>query len=139
MTDDEIIAVVQAHKEGKQIQARVLESSPSYCFGLDGKWMMLNVGVWDFANVEYRIAPEPRKPREWLAFVTLAGGISSNCPINAESQYESVKVREVIEPSRDQRTWFAEFPLDGCVGQIFTDPRQLTKGGKLVRVMEILE
>ncbi len=99
MTDYEIIEVVRAHKEGKAIQARVLESSPSYCFGLDGRWMTLNVGIWDFANCEYRVAPEPRKPREW----------------------------------------WAEFPLDGRVGQIFTDFRQLTKGGELIRVREVID
>ncbi len=82
------------------------------------------------------IRPEPRKPREWTVCADEQGRLWDYRHTHRDNCFT---VREVIEPSRDQRTWFAEFPLDGGVGQIFTDPRQLTKGGKLVEVMEILE
>lgn len=53
MTIDEMIAVLQAVKEGKQIQVRVGGESPFYdC---------LSSPVWDFAMFEYRIKPEPRE------------------------------------------------------------------------------
>jgi hypothetical protein len=39
----------------------------------------------------------------------------------------------------EAREWWAELPIDGSVGQIFTDSRQLTKGGELVRVREVLK
>ncbi len=126
MTDDEILEVVQAHKDGKRIE--VYEGA---------SWKICAFQPpWNFGMFDYRVAPEPRKPREWWI-----------CPnpkhegfdfAYSSGNYPLIRVREVIEPSRDQRTWFAEFPLDGGIGQIFTDPRQLTKGGKLVEVMEIL-
>jgi len=135
MTDDEIISVVQAHKEGKKIQFQTR---------IGTIWRDCEVSFkepsWNFNLYRYRVAPEPRKPREWRVVVTGGDEICSYSPLfYGEPPSYTIKVREVIEPSRDQRTWFAEFPLDGSVGQIFTDPRQLTKGGKLVRVMEILE
>ena len=91
MTDDEIIAVVQAHKEGKKIQISV-KGSGDWCF-FDGD------PSWNFCTCDYRVAPEPRKPREW----------------------------------------WAELPTDGSVGQIFTNRGQLTIGGELVRVREVIE
>ncbi len=36
-----------------------------------------------------------------------------------------------------EQEWWAELPLDGSIGQIFTDSRQLTKGGRLIRVREV--
>lgn len=60
MSNDEIIAVVQAHKEGKQIEWREL--------GFQAEHMWMNAGeqpTWDFRHWEYRVKPEPRKPREW--------------------------------------------------------------------------
>ena len=55
MTIDEMIAVLQAFKEGKKIQLR--------SYGSNGEWTNLTVPspIWDFANCIYRIAPEPRK------------------------------------------------------------------------------
>jgi hypothetical protein len=37
------------------------------------------------------------------------------------------------------REWWAEVPRDGQVGQLFTDGRQVTVGGELIRVREVLE
>jgi hypothetical protein len=99
MSDDEIIAVVKAHKEGKKIQYR-------FCVG-EEQWQDMKMHDWDFQRNTYHVAPEPRKP--------------------------------IIEPDRDTEKWWAEIPLDGSVGQIFTDSRQLTKGGKLIRVMQVPE
>ena len=63
MTDDQILAVVQAHKEGKKIEHRL--KNP-----LDGQpedWIEIPSSgwIWNFLERDYRVAPEPRKPREW--------------------------------------------------------------------------
>lgn len=93
MTDDEIIAVVTAHKEGKRIQWR-------HCVG-DGKpsdWYTPGKGHhphWDFAFYEYRVAPEPRKLREWSVVLNREGDIIA-VAVYREG-HEIIRVREVIE------------------------------------------
>ena len=55
MTHDEMIAVIQAHKEGKTIESRA--------GGIGGaKWVTLNEEPsWQFSEYDYRIKPEPWK------------------------------------------------------------------------------
>lgn len=55
MTIDEIIAVLQAFKDGKAIQFAVRKSDPR-------KWLELSIRdlAWNFASYEYRVKPEPR-------------------------------------------------------------------------------
>ena len=140
MIDDEIISVVQAHKEGKKIQSRLLDKQ-------ELGWLDLPIEgpiYWNFSQVDYRVALEPPatagklQPREWSVHVRRDGMITS-FPMDQGTIEETIRVREMIVPNRDQRTWWAELPLDGSVGQIFTNSRQLTKGGRLIRVMEVLE
>lgn len=50
MTDEEIIAVVTAHKEGKTIEFSLL--SEEY-------WTLTTFPQWDFCRYNYRIKPEP--------------------------------------------------------------------------------
>ncbi len=60
MTDDEILVVVQAHKDGKKTQ---------WSYPVAVKWEEMPPqwdGQWDFKSFIYRVAPEPRKPREFL-------------------------------------------------------------------------
>ena len=57
MTNDEIIAVVQAHKEGKKIERRLRNS-------ITALWLLAPDPVWNFNEHDYRVALEPRKPRE---------------------------------------------------------------------------
>ena len=98
MTDDEIIAVVQAHKEGKKIQGRVLRTSQWYQNGIDDKWVDLSIGVdWNFKDTEYRVAPEPRKPREWSVHVVTDGAMITSFPVHEPLVKETIRVREVIE------------------------------------------
>jgi len=141
MSDDHIIAVVQAHKEGKKIQGKNRL--------LSNVWVDLPEQInWDFMEKEYRVAPEPRKPRElWLiedksdrtsVFSVPKFAAYPSRQLGCDSN-EQIHVREVIEPHRDQRTWWAEFPSDGSIGRIFTNLTQHTKGGALVRVMEVLD
>ena len=46
MPDDQIIAVVTAHKEGKKIQIYY-----------NGEWKDITGFKWDFSNFDYRIKP----------------------------------------------------------------------------------
>lgn len=50
MTHDEMIAVIQAHKEGKPIQ-----SKPKNQIG----WSLSTQPVWNFRAYDYRVAPTP--------------------------------------------------------------------------------
>ncbi len=56
MTDEEIIAVVQAHKEGKRIQIRRRSSDE---IKSDYGWKSGDPLRWNFIECEYRVAPEP--------------------------------------------------------------------------------
>ena len=58
MTDDEIIAVVQAHKVGKVIE---------WSYKAGTRWQQALSPVWNFDSLDYRVKPEPPKPREfWI-------------------------------------------------------------------------
>jgi hypothetical protein len=58
MTDKEIIEVVTAHKDGKPIEGRHVTGTTDWSdCTIDPAW---NFGDWD-----YRVKPEPPKPREW--------------------------------------------------------------------------
>lgn len=54
MTPDEMIAVIQAHKEGKQIQ---------YFCEFTNKWEDVNNPCWDFNSIIYQIKPESPQPK----------------------------------------------------------------------------
>ena len=96
MTHDEMIAVIQAHRDGKAIQ---------FCgYGMAGAWDDVIHPDWDFANYEYRIKPEPQKPREWW-IERMPDGEKNlwTCPRSAViGRYqEIIHVREVLpEPSQ---------------------------------------
>lgn len=90
MSEKEIIEVVQAHMEGKQIQ---VSNDQGYSW-IDAP---LEPPCWNFSTRNYRIKPEPRKPREWT--LVYNGGAMWR-----EIRYgdigpceEAVRVREVIE------------------------------------------
>ena len=75
MTHDEMIAVIQAHKEGKTIESRAR--------GIGGaKWVTLNEEPsWQFSEYDYRIKPELFKHTEifnaWQQFGKSFIGMSS--------------------------------------------------------------
>lgn len=59
MTHDQMVEVIQAHQEGKTLEARDIGTSA---------WTRCRQPPsWDFRDYEYRIKPEPPKPREfWI-------------------------------------------------------------------------
>lgn len=95
MTDDEIIAVVQAHKDGKTIRSEAR--------GCGGGWTETfpegKAISWNFHYYDYYIVPEPRKPREWMIVLdqNLGDGGYVCRPSQNRSAGEKVRVREVIE------------------------------------------
>jgi hypothetical protein len=62
MTDDQILEVVAAHKEGKKIQSRVRGNGlrPEEGWGSPSDKPDWNFYCWD-----YRVAPEPRERKDW--------------------------------------------------------------------------
>lgn len=94
MTDDEILTVVQAHKEGKKIECKGRHLShpmiPKW-----NEWTDSNPH-WNFAEFDYRVAPEPRKPREWN--ITICNGqIVGQSVFTGSCEIEKILIREVIE------------------------------------------
>ena len=87
MTEDEIIAVVTAYKEGKTVQRRRRMRNGSW---LDGKHL------WNFADNEYRIKPEPME--FWVSY---AGGIGTYVASaqKPDDLHDWVHVREVLDES----------------------------------------
>lgn len=55
MTNDEMIAVIAAHKEGKLIEFKRIEGYPHH-------WTRCDDPVWNFGVCEYRVRPEDPKP-----------------------------------------------------------------------------
>ncbi len=97
MTDDEIIALVQAHKDGKKIECRY-EHEP------DNGWREFasKISDWDFVTYEYRIATEPHKPREfWICNGRDKDNerwvLVDKAHPNHVCGGEKIRVREVIE------------------------------------------
>lgn len=52
MTDKEIIAVVQAHLDGKKIECRSQRTNFN--------WKVVDTPYWDFSGSDYRVNPGPR-------------------------------------------------------------------------------
>lgn len=74
MKNDEIIAVVRAHEDGKTIQCRISNSTQT--------WLDAPHPLWDFFGYDYRIKPEPPKAREfWI-------GVHPELPISGDG-YQS--------------------------------------------------
>ncbi len=104
MTHDEMIAVIQAHKDGKQIQRR-FNGAGSF------PWEDLKVGdYWNFTDWDYRIKPEEKKPRELVVVIDDCGkiqgcdwfsGPGTTIPVySAEGMSKAVhfmRFREVLE------------------------------------------
>ncbi len=89
MSDDQILNVVHGARDGKSIQYR------SY----DGNWYEYKCSSnspvkFDFITFDYRVAPEPRKPRHWQVGVNQ---FQELCRLTENQHKEVIIVREVIE------------------------------------------
>lgn len=93
MTHDEMIAVIQAQRDGKGIQAK------SYLAG--AYWHDISYSGFDFGNYEYRVKPEPRyfwivAPKDGVerCDTLLANANQFDCP---RAQGGWIKVCEVLD------------------------------------------
>ncbi len=57
MSNKDIIAVVQAHMDGKKIQIRKMGSHQGF---RDGKWYNVVNPRWDFDSCDYRVSTESK-------------------------------------------------------------------------------
>jgi hypothetical protein len=93
MSTDEMIAVLQAHKEGKKVQARGRPGEG------DEEWHNV-IPNWDFYRAEFRVKPEPRD--FFICFKTCIGDGKTGVYTSKQQGLESIgmkqlHVREVIE------------------------------------------
>lgn len=90
MSADEIIAIVQAHKDGAEIQQLYLI--------IPTDWADCPTPFWDFAEYRYRIAPP--KPREFTLRFCSAEDSTHAWVVNpngGDCQHcERIRVREVL-------------------------------------------
>lgn len=90
MTHDEMISVIQAHRDGKDVQLRWRDN------GL--VWITVKAHPnWHFDRADYRIKPEPPKPREWWLRNRECGCCwnVSDSPF-LDPGYPGIHVREVL-------------------------------------------
>lgn len=89
MTCDEMIAVIQAYKEGKTIQYR-------HKLDETATWHDCQDIYWNFPALVYRIKPEPREfwVPSWQAFETKSAALSY---IGIAPDSTVIHVREVLE------------------------------------------
>lgn len=93
MTHDEMIAVIQAHKEGKEIECSMKDKN---CWGK-------STPDWAFHYCDYRVKPVPPEPREWWlhdgrAHLSESHAINSRMVLG--SSYPVIHVREVLPESK---------------------------------------
>jgi hypothetical protein len=101
MTHDEMIEVIQAHKDGKVIQVKLKNDAPAI------GWENLRVHdpIWHFGRNVYRPKPEPKE--YWLVPYTTKLGylVLNKHPQNLEPNFYvdgldlsgTIHVKEVIE------------------------------------------
>jgi hypothetical protein len=92
MTHDEMIAVIQAHKDGKMIQFKQKD--------VDG-WVWAPRPCWNFSSHEYRIKPEPME-----IWVNVYDDGETSCPYKSKDDAQqsginagrrTVKFREALD------------------------------------------
>ncbi len=91
MTNNEIIAVVDAHSAGKVIQGRRRNAPDT--------WDEIPIPVWNFESLDYRVKPEPR---EFVILRKGFAGYAGNYEVrfgqpSSDPADEYIKVREVLE------------------------------------------
>jgi hypothetical protein len=96
MDHNAMIAVIAAHRDGKEIEARY-RNRPQ----LTNQWAKCTVGVsWDFNLFEYRIKPEPPKPREWWLYLCPRYASFHSFNSRTQEQAEELKCGECEEVIR---------------------------------------
>lgn len=68
MNPDEMIAILQAYKEGKEIEFLDMKNPDEGWHPIPGMKWNFSLDRWNFARHKYRIKPDQRKPREWVIY-----------------------------------------------------------------------
>lgn len=87
MTYDEMIAVIQACKDGRTVQFR------SHREIAKDDWLDVPEPTFQFNALDYRVKPEPPKPREWWIYPVEG---RDACAIETCPAPAFVHVREVL-------------------------------------------
>jgi len=96
MTHDEMIAVIQAHKDGKQIEFRKSVSKEP--------WRNLNGLMFDFALFTYRVKPNQKRILYQYNFITSDGVIyKSERYFSSWIEAERITGCKVIRPALETR------------------------------------
>lgn len=82
MTHDEMIAVIQAHKDGKDIE---------YWSELLGVWERIENPSWEFNKTQYRVKPPPIE-----AWGLVSGGALSSIFYHKDVAEESADATETV-------------------------------------------
>ncbi|TXH54256.1 MAG: hypothetical protein E6Q97_11380 [Desulfurellales bacterium] len=97
MTPDEIIAVVQAFKAGKEIELQPKAKEPT-------QWMLTTSPGWDFYHFNYRVRPEPKPDliRYAHAWIHPGSGVSApssndNLRLTFDGETGKLKSAEVLK------------------------------------------
>jgi hypothetical protein len=122
MTIDEQIAVMTAFRDGKAVEFR--------CTTTNNRWMTTDKPVWNFHEIEYRVKPEPPKPREfWLKGVPPGFIMARNNGGGIELRVKN-KEDDLVEYARAGFVLFQEAlpesPCPACSGT----GRTMTKDGE---------
>ena len=80
----EMIAVLEAAQEGKQIQATLHNGS--------GNFVSCDGPCWNFDMFEYRVKPEPKQC--WVAFNEDGGVVNVTCNLPENSRFEYILMTE---------------------------------------------
>lgn len=91
MTPNEMIAVILAHRDGVAVQWKF--HTPVLGVGADWTDLGCSEHPFNFSITDYRIKPEPPKPREWWI-----NPVDGNLSVSISNQPEAgfTHVREVL-------------------------------------------
>ena len=104
----EMIAVLEACKEGKEVECKITGAGRKWCSADCGghyEWSKpcSDPPVFNFGYYDYRVKPEPPKPREWEVRLSCADGrIYSDAAIITCGNCKVIRVREVLDENREQ-------------------------------------
>lgn len=88
MTHDEMIAIIQAAKEGKEIEVQYAPSAWGLCHGIS----------FNFVNYSYRIKPQPLRGEGWMRDDTgMNVKVISDTKVFCNVEYIRVRWEQIME------------------------------------------
>jgi hypothetical protein len=102
MSIDEMIAVLQAHKDGEAVECRITSAGQRFSYydcGGHFEWSKPcgTPPTFNFGYYDYRVKPEPPKPRTFVLH-TCAGRTEATVFLpEAATASENIEVKEVLK------------------------------------------